>query len=397
MGMTAPETLPGIVPAIRSYIEVLKKRAELYELVGLYKECLEDIETAAGIAGRPSSGCSDLVNALILKKAGYLGNRTEFGTAKKIVKALLKKRNARADPELCSTCLVFLGNIERNTGGCREALFYYRRAASLNRRARLKPDIGLLCNMGLSYQTLGEFGKAAAYFKEFIREARKRDDIKSQAMGYSNLSVLEIKRGDLENARDHIMLTLRIYEKVGNKRGIALCYNSLGMIYRNKGRYSAALKCYGHFLSISEEIGLTKAIGDANNNIGIVYYFKGNNAKALEHYGKALKVDKMLKNRNGMAEVNLNMASIYLNKGEYRKALECSSFAERTFRNVPNSYGTVLCLLNRADIEKKLGCPEKALEVLEKAEKLALKYNFGPQLQSIRKEISGILKPRPEN
>ena len=77
---------------------------------------------------------------------------------------------------------------------------------------------------------------------------------------------------------------MKIFEEIGDKKGIAGAYNNIGNIYKDKGNYDNALKNFSVALKVNEEIGNKNWIAINYHNIGIIYKAQGKYDKALENY-----------------------------------------------------------------------------------------------------------------
>jgi two-component system NarL family sensor kinase len=128
----------------------------------------------------------------------------------------------------------------------------------------------------------------------------------------------EMGKYDLSLQYHKKALAIRI--KLKNKRGMADSYNLIGDIYNNQGVYKEALK---YFLLSLETYTELKEIGGmawANSNIGVVLSNQNDLDGAIEHYKLAIQ---QADNKSSMAWFNNNLGNSYLTKREYKKALEC--------------------------------------------------------------------------
>ena len=78
--------------------------------------------------------------------------------------------------------------------------------------------------------------------------------------------------------------SLKIYEEIGSKKGIAACYNNIGLIYKLLDNYPEALQNHFAALKIYEEMGNKSGITRSYNNIGIIYMYQGNYPDALKNH-----------------------------------------------------------------------------------------------------------------
>src|SRR5438105_757432 len=76
---------------------------------------------------------------------------------------------------------------------------------------------------------------------------------------------------------------LKLYEVIGNKKGIVSSYNNIGLVYYDQGNYSEALKNHLAALKIKQELNDKPAIASSYNNIGIVYQDQKKYSEALRN------------------------------------------------------------------------------------------------------------------
>jgi signal transduction histidine kinase/DNA-binding response OmpR family regulator len=101
---------------------------------------------------------------------------------------------------------------------------------------------------------------------------------------------------------------LLLAEKIGDKKGIADSYYSLGVINKNKGRYAYAIGFFTKSKLIYEEIGDKLGLAHLNNGFGSLWFIIMDYQKAFSYFEEA---------NNYFTELNdsLNIASTFLNMG----------------------------------------------------------------------------------
>jgi tetratricopeptide (TPR) repeat protein len=77
------------------------------------------------------------------------------------------------------------------------------------------------------------------------------------------------------------LASLKISQETGDKRGIAISYNNIGIIYDDEESYGEALKYQFAAVQIQEEIGDEQGIALSYDNIGLVYMHQADYSNAL--------------------------------------------------------------------------------------------------------------------
>jgi len=107
-----------------------------------------------------------------------------------------------------------------------------------------------------------------------------------------------------------------------HKISIAECYQSIGSIHWNFGKYPQALKSYFEGLIAAEEAKDTLRIIQIQKNIGLTYRETGNFNKANEHLNNALLLAKKIKKNNEVAEILNVLGGVYLKFSQPTKAID---------------------------------------------------------------------------
>ena len=125
-----------------------------------------------------------------------------------------------------------------------------------------------------------------------------------------------------KKALDHTREALDLSIKLDYKRGIASCYNNLGVLYKNQGIFDKALDYYVKSMNINELIENTNGIALTKVNIGNIYSIKEDYDRAIEYFTDTYILLKESDNKRAMIGVLNNMGNAYLDKGDQDKALE---------------------------------------------------------------------------
>ena len=142
------------------------------------------------------------------------------------------------------------------------------------------------------------------------------------AITYKNMGAIYRHHGNYPKALEYDLNALDLYQKIGNKNGIASLLGNIGIVYWNQENYPKAREYYLKAFDINKETGNKELMASNIGNIGIIYKDEGNYPKALEYYSKALSIMQDLGDMDGIATNLGNIGDIYSNLGEYKKALE---------------------------------------------------------------------------
>lgn len=191
--------------------------------------------------------------------------------------------------------------------------------------------------------------------------------------------------GHYEKALDYALTAKEISQKINFKKGEASSYNQVGMIYRNKGNNTLAIKNYLSALRISEAIKNKRLMAGLHHNIARIYDNQGNYPKALEHLLTSIKIKEETNDKVGIANSLGHIGHIYRYQedsaaiGYYEKALKLQYEAG----NKPgiaialNDIGKLL--FDKGNYEKAQTYFLKSLEINKEANyksEIAISYNY---------------------
>lgn len=108
------------------------------------------------------------------------------------------------------------------------------------------------------------------------------DDKKGIGASHNNLGLLEFHRGNYQNAIDHFLVTLKIYENITDNMGsithrkaIAQASNNLALVHHEQHNYDKAMDYFNRSLEIRKEINDIREMADSYNNLNGLYMKSG--------------------------------------------------------------------------------------------------------------------------
>ncbi|MBL0357275.1 MAG: tetratricopeptide repeat protein [Chitinophagaceae bacterium] len=213
------------------------------------------------------------------------------------------------------------------------AMYYSSNALSL--ATKLNYEMGIAdSKMSLSslFASQGKFDEGIRYGNEalatynrllaFTSGSDKEKILAKIANTYQNIGHNTISQGNYPEGLKNSLLSLKIKEQLGDKKGISDIKFNLGNLYSLQHNSTEALKYYNASLKISEELGLKSDIALTYNTIGWVYFQQANYRDALKQCLAALKLAEEVKESATLAEVYNMLGLVYNNLGNYSEALK---------------------------------------------------------------------------
>ncbi len=181
--------------------------------------------------------------------------------------------------------------------------------------------------------------------------------------------------------------SLKSFQSINFKPGIANILSNLGVIYFNVGDDTKALELDLEALRVSEEINDTLRIGTVLLNIGAIYNNKPATIyKGVEYFKRALPLFQAIDYKDGISVTYMNIGEIFHKKQEYDSAIQ---YFETSLEIDDASLAASFPLTHLGEIYAQKKDFKKALYYQHKAIKIAEK--LGAKFEMIQ-AINGLAK-----
>jgi two-component sensor histidine kinase len=176
--------------------------------------------------------------------------------------------------------------------------------------------------LGYVFERRGQLGKAADYALESLRLGRELNNLKAQAMAYSDLSNLFWKQSKFDKGLEFGLKSLLLFEE----RGITgLDYDFtlyvVGNNYLEQNQFEKALEYFEKSKRIGERYGFYNNLSDVYISLTDLYAYLNEYKKAEEAGANALKYAKLLDNNFMIMRSWLSIGKLQNLKEEYRPAI----------------------------------------------------------------------------
>ena len=141
------------------------------------------------------------------------------------------------------------------------------------------------------------------------------------ARSYNSMGVIFFNKGNYSAALQNYLADLKILEELKDKEGMAGTYNNIGNIYIRQGDIDEALKYLLKSLKMYQESGNKKNISSAYTNIGVIYLEQQNIDKAMENFSISFKIAQELGDKRSIAISYLCFGQAYEVQKNFQKAL----------------------------------------------------------------------------
>ncbi|MBC8336864.1 MAG: AAA family ATPase [Anaerolineales bacterium] len=220
-----------------------------------------------------------------------------------------------------------------------------------------------------------EYHLVADHAQHTLDFGTKADVPQLRAAGLRNLGIAAYHTQDFDRALSLYKEALTVYEGVGDKVGIATCYNNTGFALRTLRRYEEAIlsfkKAFDHYEAAGQMEGQALILA----NIGRTYASQGDTEKAFDHLDRAHQLSRDIRTDWITVKVWRTKGRVFAQNRVWEKALEAATEAKALAETLGSDedLGAVYRLLGKiaaAWEESNLGAPEayfsQSIAILER-------------------------------
>lgn len=174
--------------------------------------------------------------------------------------------------------------------------------------------------------------------------------VAAHAEALTGLGYLALHQSDYAAARAHFEDSLALFEKLGNKEGVANSFNNLGLVARHQGDHAQALANFERSLAWFREIGGRQGISWALSNLGLLAMEQGDYEVARAYMTEGLAIARELGNQVGVARALNNLGLAAYHQSDYLFARICYEESLAIKRALNNKLGIPPTLYNLGSI-----------------------------------------------
>jgi DNA-binding SARP family transcriptional activator/Tfp pilus assembly protein PilF len=238
--------------------------------------------------------------------------------------------------------------------------------------------------------TRGHWQESVATQRTALAAATRLGDEEAQALSASILGTACTRSGDLEEARGHFATSLRLYEGLGNRVGVAKVHQNVSVLANRQGRYAEALGHAEQAVLLYHSIGDRTGEAEALNCVGWEHCVLGDYEKAREFCRQALTLAAEVGHRRiePHAWDSLGYAEHHL--GNFAEATACYQRALSRFRETGDRFTEADVLTRLGDTHQAAGKLTQAREAWQQA--LAILEDMQhPDAGKVRTKLAGAI------
>lgn len=165
-------------------------------------------------------------------------------------------------------------------------------------------------------------------------------------------------QGKAQHALEHLVAAMKLFEAIGDPKGLAATCDDIGRTYWTSGHTKPALSFLKKAAQYREKLGDRAGLGFTLTNLGIVSLSLGHLEQARAYLDKAVQMQRERKNLVGLFEALNGQGAFHVAASEVDAAVACMEEAHEIARRVgnrrmaamiQNNLGEVLMLAGRLD------------------------------------------------
>ena len=227
-----------------------------------------------------------------------------------------------------------LGKAKEGVDECEESLRIFQQLNNEYGEAKA------LYTLGYLNRSLGNWEKSAEAFEGSLKllitiETSQTEDVEEDvAEALDGLGLVYTAQGKLESAKEVLLQSLALKEKLNNRFSISKTISILGKVYielyLNQNQLDFLMEAkilFEKSLEIKQELQDLQGKGTCLNELGRVHRLMGNYDKALEYFNKSLNAKKQVaykgngaSDKHGEGLTYMEIGLLYKDRGEKQKA-----------------------------------------------------------------------------
>jgi CHAT domain-containing protein/tetratricopeptide (TPR) repeat protein len=184
-------------------------------------------------------------------------------------------------------------------------------------------------HLGHVYYLMGLLPEAAQNYSKTLGIASKTGDRTGEAVALRNMAAAFTAAGDFRDAEEHNRKALKFFQVAGNQKDWQMALNNMGVLEKNRARYSEALTWYETALEIRQQADHITAL--LRRNMGIFFGLWGEYEKAVQNYGASAALWAQLGDGAAAGEAMLEAGQVYAQTGDSGRAIASTQVALQIF------------------------------------------------------------------
>ena len=230
-------------------------------------------------------------------------------------------QHAKANPSLWKIEANYnqaAGLFYKNTGKPKKALPFMLKNLSLVKTEN-ESKAGLYLNIGNIYYELGEFGSSSENFIKSLRLFEKLGNKRGQSYCLQSLGNTSFILKQFISSKEYFEKSLKLKTELKDSRGIISTNLGMGDVYKELTEFKSSEKYYLTALQLSREIKIPLEEARSLNQLGLLYKQMEDLEKAREYLKNGLQITKQIGDSLTSAKIKSEIIGIDLRAQETKQ------------------------------------------------------------------------------
>lgn len=231
--------------------------------------------------------------------------------ARQTLNQALKRFQKLEEPDECANALDALGVIEQIQGNYAAAEELHLKAVTINEAIDF--EVGLSTNYGnLTILNIhrGEWDQAADWAGKAYLIDKENDDENGVGHYHLLMGEIEAERGNLTKAEDHLQQASELYQECGDAEDMISVQGKTAVLYRQQGKLDEASEINERILMEAERMGHGDGIAAILEDLAQVRKAQGRTEEARDFWQKSLAMYEELGAERMVTEVRQELAGL---------------------------------------------------------------------------------------
>ena len=220
----------------------------------------------------------------------------------------------------------------------------------------------LLVNIADDYAELNRVPDAIAFYRQSIEAFRKIGLLSGESIGLSQLCVVSMRAGRLEEATQDCLRSTEIAQQLHDPKRVAITILRLGTVERASGQTALALASFQRAESISEKVRDSRTEAQALMEWGDALEDLGNRDEARRLFEKALPLSQAAEDAPEQLEARYRIARSEFRAGEDENAKRHLTIALDSIESLRRTVGDAD--LQASDFAQMRKCHQLYVDIL---------------------------------
>lgn len=213
-----------------------------------------------------------------------------------------------------------------------ESIPIAERVLAIAKRRKITREINfLLTSLAISHMLKAQYDKALNYNFESLVIRENDGDKRGMSVSFNNIGLIYFKLQDFKRAIEYYQKSLVIKNEMNDNYDLDRLLINMGLCYNYLGQYNASEKYVRQGLSSCQGQCKDEIVLEGEIALGVSLLESGHTDESIEHFNKSNDVARRIKNYRFQAENLVSIAKAYYKKSDFELSkkylLEAESLA----------------------------------------------------------------------